>query len=211
MKFEFYKFGEIMKAGDFNFAEDLNFDPGTGITTFQDSRLVLMNANSFGMLRQLLIDSMGLQQAKNILLKFGYKNGYSDFIQMKNNYKFESEMELLASGPVIHTWQGIVHASPTKIKFDRENGSFHFTGVWKNSYEAEQHLVHNKVSDKPVCWTLMGYASGWSTAFFGSPLVAIEPVCMGSGHDVCEWEIKPPADWGEEGEEYIRAFEEFWQ
>ncbi|GJQ62520.1 MAG: hypothetical protein SCALA702_15730 [Melioribacteraceae bacterium] len=200
-----------MKAGDLNFSEGLNFDPGTGITTFKDSRLVLMNANSFGMLRQMLIDTMGVDRAKNILLKFGYKNGYSDFIQMKSNYKFDSEMELLASGPVIHTWQGIVHASPTKIQFDRDEGSFYFTGIWKNSYEAEQHLAHNQVSTEPVCWTLMGYASGWCTAFFGSPLVAIEPYCMGAGHHVCEWEIKPPKDWGDEGAPYIEAYKEFWE
>jgi len=200
-----------MKASDFNLINNLNFDHGTGITTFKDSRLVLMDANSFGMLRQMLIDTMGIDRAKNLLLKFGYKNGYSDFIQMKTNYTFESELELLASGPVIHTWEGMVHAAPTKIIFDRENGDFFFTGVWSNSYEAEQHLSFNEFSEKPVCWTLMGYASGWCTAFFGSPLVAIEPKCAGTGDEQCEWKIQPPDKWGDEAAEYITAFEEFWK
>ncbi len=57
---------------------------------------------------------------------------------MKTNYEFDSEMDLLASGPVIHTWEGIVHAQPKEIKFDPDTREFFFTGVWSNSYEAEQ-------------------------------------------------------------------------
>ena len=70
---------------------------------------------------------------------------------------------------------------------------------------AEQYLTFNHPADQPVCWSLMGYASGWSTAFFGSPLIAIEPVCMGKGDDHCEWKIQSPEDWGDEARPYIEA------
>jgi len=199
-----------MKATDFNLSKDISFASDKGVTSFKDSRLLLMDANSFGLLRQMLIEQFGKESAKSLLLKFGYQNGYSDFMQMKTNYSFDSEMELLASGPVIHTWEGIVHAAPTKIEYNRETGEFFFTGVWTNSYEAEQHLSFNEHSDEPVCWTLMGYASGWCTAFFGKPLVAIEPVCVGKGDANCGWEIKPPHKWGSEADEYINAYKQFW-
>lgn len=198
-----------MKAPDFNLSKQLKFNFESGITTFQDSRLVIFDANAIGLLRQNLIEQLGFDQARDFFLRFGFQNGYADFLQMKINYEFESEMELLASGPVIHTWEGIVHAAPKEIRFDRETGDFYFTGVWSNSYEAEQHLMYNEQSAVPICWSLMGYASGWCTAFFGSPLLAIEPVCVGKGDHHCEWEIKPPAAWGDAAAPYLNALDQF--
>ena len=172
-----------MKATDFDLSKDLKFSLPTGITSFRDSRLVIFDANAIGLLRQQLVKSLGVDTARELFLKLGYQNGYSDFMQMKLNYQFDTEMDLLASGPVIHTWEGIVQATPREIRFDRAAQEFYFTGVWTNSFEAEQHLSFNDHAREPVCWSLMGYASGWSTAFFGSPLIAIEPVCVGQGRE----------------------------
>lgn len=198
-----------MKAADFNLAEDIRFNLETGVTTFKDTRLVIFDANAIGLLRQNLISELGWERARTFFLKFGYQNGFADFLQMKTNYEFEDEMELLASGPVIHTWEGIVHVKPTHIEFNRETGDFLFTGIWSNSYEAQQHLSFNVTSSEPVCWSAMGYASGWCTAFFGSPLIAIEPLCKGMGDDHCEWKIQSPSAWGDDAKPYLIAYQEF--
>lgn len=187
-----------MKATDFNFADDLKFNLESGMTTFKDSRLVIFDANAIGLLRQNVIKELGVPKARELFLKFGYQHGYSDFMQMKINYKFDTEMDLLASGPVIHTWEGIVQATPKELTYNRDTGEFYFTGVWTNSYEAEQYLTFNEFSKEPVCWTLMGYASGWGTAFFGSKLIAVEPVCAGKGDDHCEWLMQPQSAWGDD-------------
>ncbi|OPY72725.1 MAG: Activator of aromatic catabolism [Syntrophorhabdus sp. PtaU1.Bin050] len=194
-----------MKATDFNLANDLKFDLEKGMATFKDNRLVIFDANAIGLLRESIIKELGLAKARDLLFAFGYQNGYADFLQMKVFYKFDSEMDLLVSGPVIHTWEGIVQASPKELTFNREKRTFYFSGIWTNSYEAQQHLSYHEYADEPVCWTLMGYASGWSTAFFGSPLVAIEPFCMGKGDDHCEFVIQPPSAWGNEAKPYIDA------
>jgi hypothetical protein len=203
--------GTAMKATDFDLSREIKFDFESGMTTFRDSRLVIFDANAIGLLRQNLIDEMGWEKARAFMLRFGYQHGYSDFLQMKVSYQFESEMELLASGPVIHTYEGIVQATPKDINYDRKTGEFGFTGVWRNSYEAQQHLTFIQPSGEPVCWTLMGYASGWSTAFFGAPLLAIEPVCMGMGDDHCEWDTRPPEKHGNRAKPYIQALQQFWQ
>jgi hypothetical protein len=201
-----------MKATDFDLQRDLKYDPAKGLTTFHNSRLVIFDANAIGLLRQNLIDYLGTDKAREFFLKFGFENGYSDFIQMKVAYgnEFDSEMDLLASGPVIHTWEGVVHAAPTEIRYDRETGEFYFTGIWTNSYEADQHLSYNEAGREPVCWTLMGYASGWCTAFFGKPLLAIEPICIGKGDSRCEWKIQSPKDWGAEAEIYLKCLNEYY-
>ena len=202
--------GAPLKATDFDLSKEIRFNTKTGLTSFRNTRLVIYDANAIGLLRQNLIDALGWDRARAFLLRFGYQNGYSDFLQMRLNYEFESEMELLASGPVIHTYEGIVQATPTEIRFDRNTGEFYFTGVWKNSYEAEQHLSFNSAATQPVCWTLMGYASGWCTAFFGRPVLAIEPVCVGKGDGHCEWEIQPPDAWDDRALPYLDAMNKFW-
>ncbi len=200
-----------MKAQEFDLSKDIHFDFLKGWTTFRGSRLVIFDANAIGLLRSTLVEELGYKRARSVFLRFGYQNGYADFLQMKTNYAFDSEMDLLASGPVIHSWEGIVNATPRDIRFNRETGAFYFTGVWSNSYEAEQYLSYNEYSQEPVCWSLMGYASGWCTAFFDQPLIAIEPVCAGKGDDHCEWLIQPVQAWGKEAEPYIDALKTFWR
>lgn len=196
-----------MKATDFNLINELKLNPENGIATFRNNRLVILDATALGLLRDMVIKEVGMEKARDIFLRFGYSNGYNDFSQMRKKYVFDSEMDLLASGPVIHTWEGIVKATPTEIRFNRAKGEFFFTGVWANSWEAEQHLSFHGPSHEPVCWTLMGYASGWCTSFFGSPVIAIEPQCAAKGDDNCGWMIKPPADWGPEAAAYIAAMQ----
>lgn len=192
-----------MKATDFNLSKDIVFDVNKGMTTFKDTRLVVFDANAIGLLRQSIVKELGWEKARNLFFKFGYQHGFADFLQMKTNYEFDSEMDLLASGPVIHTWEGIVHAAPKEIRFNREKGEFYFSGVWTNSYEAQQYLSYNTEAKEPVCWTLMGYASGWCTAFFGKKLLAIEPLCMGKGDTHCEWLIQPLDAWDERAKPYL--------
>lgn len=200
---------ECLKATDFDLSKQLNFNPDRGLTSFADSRLLLFDANAIGLLRQNLIEELGMEKAREFFLRFSFVHGYSDFMQMKINYEFDSEMDLLASGPVLHTWEGLVKATPSEIKYDRETGDFFFTGVWTNSYEAEQHLSFNDTATDPVCWSLVGYASGWCTAFFGRKLIALEPTCRGRGDESCGWKIQPPEAWGPEAAPYIAALQKF--
>jgi hypothetical protein len=200
-----------LKAADFDLSKEIRFNPDKGITSFRDSRLVIFDANAIGLLRQNLLETLGWSKARSFFLRFGYQNGYADFLQMRLNHAFETEMDLLSAGPVLHSYEGIVHASPTEVRFNRETGDFLFCGIWTNSWEAEQHLSFNSVADIPVCWTLMGYASGWATAFFGSPLLAMEPICMGKGDDHCEWKIQPPSAWDEKAAPYYDALQDFWR
>lgn len=197
-----------MKNSKLSFREHLRFDPEKGINSFHDSRIVLFEADAIGLLRQNLLEELGWEQTQAFFLRLGFQHGYADFLQVKLNYDFEDEQELLASGPVIHTWEGLVKAVPGEISYDRDKGTFDFTGKWYNSYEAEQHLAYNETSDEPVCWSLTGYASGWCTAFFGKPLLALEEHCESMGHEHCSWRIKPPEEWGKEAAPHLAALRE---
>ncbi|MBK8014125.1 MAG: XylR N-terminal domain-containing protein [Deltaproteobacteria bacterium] len=186
----------LVKARDLNLRDGLSFDFESGVTSFRNTRLLLFDADAMGLLRQGVYEQVGWDAARRIFFRFGFQHGFSDFLQIELSHTFDSELELLASGPVMHTWQGLVRAQPTEIDFDRDTGRFHFTGDWLNSYEAQQYLTFNEPSSTPVCWSLTGYATGWCSAFFGRPLLAVESRCVGMGHDTCGWLIRPEATFG---------------
>jgi anti-anti-sigma factor len=93
------------------------------------------------------------------------------------------------------------------MTFDRKAGSVHAVGEWRNSYEAEIHLASHGRSDRPVCHTLTGYASGYSTSFLKAPVLTIETKCMGMGDPLCVFEIKPVNEWGPEADPWREALD----
>lgn len=194
-----------MNSKDFNFQKNMKFNTDEGIVSFHNQRLLIFDANVIGLLRENIINELGLDKAKKFLFRFGFIQGFSDFMQIKVNYNFNTEQDLLRTGPILHTWEGIVKAVPEITDFNREEKSLYFTGKWINSFEAEQHLMYHNQEEFPVCWILTGYASGWCTGFLGEKTIALEPKCIAKGDECCSWEIKPEKDWGTEADFFIQA------
>lgn len=184
-----------MKAVDFNLSKELSFNFEGGITSFRDTRLLLLDSNAFGLLRQEMLNILGMERTRNLFIRFGYQQGYADFMQLKLGYEFDNELELLSVGPLMHTWEGIVKSVPDEIHYDRSTGDFFLSAACLNCYEAEQHLSFNECAHDPVCWSMVGYASGWCSGFFGSKVIAIEQSCVGKGDECCYVHVKPVATW----------------
>lgn len=199
-----------MKATDFNLSKELNFNFGDGITSFRDTRLLLLDSNAMGLLRQDMIEILGVEKTRDLFLRFGYQQGYADFMQLKLGYEFDSEFELLNVGPLVHTWEGIVKVVPDEVRYDRSTGDFFLSAACLNCYEAEQHLSFNESATDPVCWSMVGYASGWCSGFFGSKVIAIEQSCVGKGDACCYAHVKPVAAWNAETvKPYLNALSGF--
>lgn len=197
-----------MKSDEFDLKKDIEYGTSPGVNTFRNNRIMALNATSLGLLRQQIIDSLGIEEARKTLFRFGFQSGYTDFLHIDKNYTFDNEEELLRAGPKIHTDKGIVAAESDEMSFDREADEFYFAGTWHNSYEAEQHLAHNGESEFPVCWSLIGYASAWCSGFAKLPVLAQETACVAEGSDVCKWEVKPISEWGQEVDLYVDALKD---
>jgi rsbT co-antagonist protein RsbR len=194
-----------MKATDLNLPAMLRFDVEAGKILLGADRMLVFRQDALGVLRRLLFDQLGEGLARSILSRFGYRCGQGDFRTIRASYEWDTELDTLSAGPALHTWEGIVRAEPTFLEYDRERGHFHMQGIWRNSYEAEIHRELFGGSDHPVCHSLTGYASGWGSAFFGEPLVAIETACAACGAANCEFEIKPAARWGPEADPWRQS------
>lgn len=184
----------------------LEFHMNEGKITLYGNRMLLFHAEALGNLRQELVQSLGVELARGVLARFGYRCGYRDFFSVQYSLGLApDDPELILAGPKMHTAEGVVLAECCELQFDHKSGSFFMQGTWRNSYEAEQHVRLFGVGKAPVCWTLTGYASGYATGFMGREIVAIERRCVGRGDPYCQYELRPAEEWGPEAREYIEA------
>ena len=189
-----------MKISDFDLKSMLDFQPSSGKLLLGQDRMLLFRQDAFASLRRLLYEQLGESLARALLMQFGHRCGYGDHHVLSTRYAWDTDLDEMSAGPVMHTWEGIVHVEPTLLDYDKGKGHFHMIGIWRNSYEAEIHKQTFGISTTPVCHSLTGYASGWCSAFFGAPLLAIETMCEGTGDAHCQFEIRPPNAWGPEAD-----------
>jgi two-component system, NtrC family, response regulator HydG len=189
----------VMRARDLDLRELLSFEPGGGILRFAGERALLLDAVALGLLRKLLIDTLGEAGARGLLTRFGFAHGWRTAETLRTAFPWDDENEWRRAGGRLHTLQGLVIArAPEGAERDPAPGPKPLSdGIWLDSYEAEQHLVHLGQATHPVCWTLTGFASGYLSHVWEREIYAVETMCRGKGDAVCRVVARPREEWGE--------------
>ncbi len=178
-----------------NLQDIVSLDTQKGLISFRGNRLLLFHADALSQLKDELIKTLGMDLARGVLVRFGYRCGYSDSQSVKNIFDLETDAEWMLAGPTLHTLEGLVQVTNEVLDFDRSTGHFYMRGIWRNSYEAEEYLKTYGSSLDPVCWTLVGYASGYSSGFMGRDTVCVETKCIAKGDPYCQYEIRTKEEW----------------
>lgn len=194
-----------MKAQDLNLERMIEFRPEAGRVMLGNDRMLIFRQQAMSTLRKLMYEHLGDNFARALLSQFGFECGAGDYANMIETYTWDEDIDKLASGPVLHSWEGIVRATPTMIDYDRASGRFDMAGEWHDSYEAEIHLQLLGPSELPVCHSLSGYASGWGSRFFGQSVTCIERSCVARGDDLCRFELRDSDRWGPEADPWKQA------
>ena len=194
-----------MKASDLDLRDLLSFNPRGGAIQFMGDRALLLDAVAMGLLRRELINSLGLSAARNILTRFGYAHGWLNADKLATKYPDLAKDP--ACGPTFHMLQGVVDVKEFNST-DIGDPLYHVTSIWDNSYEAEQHVLQFGVANEPVCWTLTGYVSGYSSRISGLETYCIEHKCRGKGDAFCHIESRAKEDWGGAIDDYLPFFHE---
>ena len=178
-------------------AEILDFRPDLGRIRLHEQRVVILSAAAMGLLRKELIDTFGRDIARRLLMRFGYADGYHDAVNLRERFKWSDPLDGLGAGAILHTLEGIVRSEV--IRLDRgDDGVFEAEFAWHDSYEAEQHVHYYGTSPEPVCWSLAGYASGYTSACLGQEMYFREATCSGQGSNRCTIVGRDAAAWGDD-------------
>lgn len=177
--------------------EQIRFDSDEGKIWFDEQRMLLIHSAVMGLLRKELIETMGMERAKGFLMRFGYHSGWRDAEMAKKLQPDLANEAAFLAGPQLHAIEGMVKVTPRTLDFNIEKGDFYAEFDWENSHEVDGHMAHYGPSSEPVCTTLCGYASGFSSYFMNRQVLYKEVQCASTGVEHCRIVGKPAEEWGE--------------
>jgi DNA-binding NtrC family response regulator len=175
----------------------LDFQPERGVIRLHDQRVVILSAAAMGLLRKELVDTLGFEVARRVFLRFGFADGYHDAVGLRDRSEWTSPLDGLRSGAALHRLEGIVSTEIRRLEHDETTGRFEQEVEWRNSYVAEQHVHHFGKATAPVCWSLVGYASGYASACLGREIYFQELTCAGQGGRRCVVVGRDADSWGD--------------
>ena len=194
-----------MRADQIDLSKLLEFRPDEGALLLNGRRMLILSQQALGVMRSLVEEHFGEDYAFALFFQFGYRCGQEDFAAVAANGDWDTDVDQLVSGPTMHMWEGLVHVEPVHLDFNRAEQRFYMTGVWRESFEVANAQATGGLRAKPFCAALTGYASGWGSAFMGSPCLAIETRCAAQGHASCGFEVRMESDWGPEAKRWLDA------
>jgi predicted ATP-dependent protease len=132
-------------------------------------------------------------------MRLGWQQGFEDGQRVRRLVDAQTPQavaQALAMGPRLREIEGFVSHQPVDdMQLDVEQGRFWGNFLWHGSWEAQAHLAHGGVSGESACWTMVGYADGYSSAVTGVPIHWREVECVAMGHARCRVVGRTLADW----------------
>ncbi len=173
----------------------VHFSAGDGRIWLAGHRMLLLHAEALGTLRRELMQTIGRDHTRRVLMRTGYASGQRDAALARQVRPDASVMDQFAVGPQLHMLEGAVQVTLEKFEMDIKADHHLCLVRWDHSWEVETHVRDFGPQDEPVCWMLIGYASGYVSAFMGRPVIYRETECCACGHKHCRIEGRPLEAW----------------
>lgn len=183
-----------MKASSLTLAELVDLREGR--FDLHGRRLVLHSSDALAQLRKDLVEMAGRDQARRILTRFGNFWGRADAAAMKRIFQWDSLTDWVQAGPRMQTLQGAVRVHVKRLEIDAAAGHFEMEVTWHDSAEAAEQRLALGEATEPVCWTMVGYASGYASFCLGQEVFFQECRCRGKGDRICSAIGRDRAAWG---------------
>lgn len=188
-----------MDAGNlierFNLLNKLRIDFNRGDIWLEESRMLLLHINALGTLRKELYENLGEKRTRSILVRTGYAAGQRDAELAHKLLGSGDPMDVFKIGPELYSFEGNGKAEIVSSEIDWSEGIFRGEVVRAASWEAESYIQQFGLSDEPVCWSLAGHASGYTSRFLRRYIIFREVECIGKGDSCCRLVGKPAEDW----------------
>ncbi len=176
----------------------LVFNPVDGTIRLNGERVMMQRAAVGSALRRELIDILGPHETRIFLIRLGFMSGRADARFIRTRWPSLDIGDAFTAGTRLHTFSGTVRVETIYNEFDFRKKRFAGEFLWHDSVEAEEFCRQHRRTTEPVCWTQLGYASGYASEFFDTLIVSQEIQCSANGHDHCRVVGRPAEVWGRE-------------
>jgi predicted hydrocarbon binding protein len=174
----------------------LVFNPVDRTIRINGERIVMQRATVGIELRRELIRLLGSQEARIFLLRLGFLSGRADARFLRTSWPRLDIGDAFTAGTRLHMFSGVVRVETVYNEFDFRKKRFAGEFNWYDSIEAAEFGRLHRQATEPVCWTQLGYASGYASEFFDTLIVYKEAQCSAEGHTHCRVVGKPADVWG---------------
>lgn len=175
----------------------VHFSAADGRIWLAGQRMLLVHVAALGSVRRELMQTIGREATRRVLLRAGYAAGERDATLARQVRGGAELFEMFAVGPQLHMLEGAVQVTPEKFEADPQRRHYHGVFRWDHSWEVATHVHDFGPQAEPVCWMLLGYASGYTSAFFGWPIFYKEIACAACGAPHCRIEGRPQHAWSD--------------
>ena len=186
---------EMQHADLQDLSSQIRFVTPEGKIWLGEQRMLLMQLSSLASFRREMISLIGVERAKGFFLRLGYQSGLKDAELARKLRPDSSEPEIFLAGPQLYALKGLVKVRLLEMDIDVQDGRFNVEAEWINSFEVEICQTELGLMDEPACWTVLGYACGYSSAFMGREIIFQEVSCRGCGDEKCRIIGKTAEEW----------------
>jgi transcriptional regulator with AAA-type ATPase domain len=173
----------------------LVFNPVDGTIRLNGGRIVIQRAAVGVELRRELTRLLGPQEARVFLIRLGFLSGRADARFVRTSWPSLDIGDAFTAGTRLHTFSGVVRVETVYNDFDFRTKRFAGEFLWHDSVEAAE-FRRMRHATEPVCWTQLGYASGYASEFFDALVVYKEVECLAAGDSNCRVIGKLAEVWG---------------
>lgn len=169
---------------------------------------LVITSKTFGLLRNVLIEHVGLEKAKRFLLRFGRELGIEkaiDILLIERNIEDSLKVALELHVSLGH----ISNITATGRAFKKDTGSYFddVHGVWHDSFEVPIQLNHFGKASECSCYILSGFASGILTTFYNEEIFVKEVTCRARGDENCTFIVNTKEYWETKDKESLDIYD----
>jgi len=184
----------------------IRFVAAEGKIWLGEQRMLLMQLSTLASFRREIISLIGIERAKGFFLRLGYQSGLMDAELARKLRPAMREEEVFLAGPQLYALKGMVKVRLLTMDIAIRDGRFNVEAEWIDSFEVDICRTELGLMNEPVCWTVLGYASGYGSAFMGRRIIFQETSCRGCGDDKCLIVGKTAEEWGD-----VSSFEAYFK
>lgn len=186
-------------------SHQIRFQDRDGQIWLDEQRVLLLQLTALAEFRKEQIETVGLERAKGFFMRLGYSLGKKDAQLALRLSKSKNALDLIRTGFGLHSLKGLVRIEEQALEIDQTQQHFYAEYLMHDSYEAEMFKSELGMLNEPVCWSLIGHASAFTSALLGQEILFKEVSCTGCGGEHCVLVGKPAEEW-EDFETYRNYF-----
>lgn len=178
-------------------SHQIRFDGEDGQIWLDEQRVLLLQLTALAEFRKEQIETVGLERAKGFFMRLGYSMGKKDAQLALRLSSSNDPLDQIRTGFGLHSLKGLVKIDEQRLELDQASGHFYAEYAMHDSYEAEMFCTELGMLDEPVCWSLIGQASAFTSALLGREILFKEITCRGRGDSTCLLVGKPAEEWND--------------